>query len=269
MSSSIIKIKDFKIENVKLSEVRQTKKGTKTIYINYDYEDGGSPKKLIFSLPRLKSPFGISGIDVSRPKGEQGTINMVSNDSIELSIDKENEEVLEKLKSLEELIIGFAVKNSKDLLGKKYKEDMVREFYSSFIKYSIDKKEDKVLDYPPRLKCKLSKNEKGEYVTNFYYSKNEKIVINTNNYSEAFPKMSDCLSIVSFSNVWVVGGKFGASCRPEQVKIFKNENALQEYAFDDEDEERNDVTKDMNDLVLDSVEDEEDVDVALSDDLDA
>lgn len=259
MSKGIVKIEDFKIENVKLSEIKLNKKGSKVVYINYDYEDGSQPKKLMIQLPKLKVPFGISGWDASKTKDEQKTISIASNDLMEISLG-EKQDILKKLEAIENLVVAFAAKNSKDLLGKKYKDDVVKEFYSTCVKYSYDK-EGKIMDYPPRLKCKLSKDDKGEYLTKFFDSSKHKLRMTVDNQSEHLPKMSDCLSIVACSNVWVVGNKFGVTFRPEQVKIYKNEGALEEYAFgddDEEDDEAQEVAKDLQELVLESVQEETD-----------
>lgn len=266
MSKGIVKIEDFKIENVKLSEIKLNKKGSKVVYINYDYEDGSQPKKLMIQLPKLKVPFGISGWDASKTKEEQKTISIASNDLMEISLG-EKEDILKKLEAIENLVVAFASKNSKDLLGKKYKEDVVKEFYSPCVKQSFDK-EGKVMPYPPRLKCKLSKDDKGEYLTKFFDSSKKKLRLTIDNQAEYLPKMSDCLSIVGCSNVWVVGNKFGVTFRPEQVKIYKNESALEDYAFgdDDEDDEAQEVANDLQELVLESVQEET---TEETDDLDA
>jgi hypothetical protein len=54
------------------------------------------------------------------------------------------------------------------------------------------------------------------------------------NHQEILPKMSECVSILECSGIWIVSGKFGISWRPAQMKVYKNETKLTNYAFIDD-----------------------------------
>lgn len=260
MSKQVVKIEDLKIENIIFSQIKVNNRGGKVVYINYNYEDGSAPKKLRIQFPKMKCPFSITGFDALAPtKDEKGKISLSSNDSIELSFD-ETTFILEKVKQIEGAIFQFALKNSKSLLGKEYNKDFIEEFRVSNIRISTDK-DGSPMKYPPRLRCKLSKDENGVYTTSFFDNSRKKLECNYINYREVIPKMSDCLTIVDLSSIWVVGQKFGASFRPVQMKVFKNEMSLEEYAFvedtqDSEDELVKHVIKDMDSLEVEESEED-------------
>ncbi|MFM2392540.1 MAG: Bathycoccus sp [Bacteroidota bacterium] len=252
MVKQIIKIEDFKVENVKFSVVKNNNRGGKTIFINYDYEDGEAPKKLRIQFPKMKCPFGVTGFDALAPnKEDKGKISKTSNDNLELSF-KENDPNVEKFKMFENMVTELAFNNSKELLGKKYTLDFVKEFQVSNIRISADK-DGNILPYPPRLRCKMTKDSEGNYTTLFYDGVGKKFSVNYENQREKIPKMSECLTIVECASIWVVNQKFGVAARPVQMKVFKNEVSLDDYAFIDE-PEPSQTSSSHNETTLDSEE---------------
>ena len=241
MSTQVVKIENFDIKNLRLSPVKANKRGGKVVYINYIYSVGEDPKKLRIQFPKMKTPFSISGwspesagakgLDSSRP-------NEISTDSIELAFEDNNSENLKKIEEFENYIFEHAFKNCKEMFGKNLEKVVVKSNFTQSIRYSIDKETDLRNDkYPPRLKGKLTKDDSGQYLTKFYDSNKKQIDVNFENFNEHIPKMSDCVSIFECSTIWVVNGKFGVSFRPVQLKVYKNETTLNDYAFVDEDSE--------------------------------
>ena len=53
---NVVRIEDFDLKKVKLSEVITNSYGGKSVYLNYD----GSKKPLYLSIPSMYAPFGIN-----------------------------------------------------------------------------------------------------------------------------------------------------------------------------------------------------------------
>lgn len=257
MSAAVIKIENLKIENIRLSQVKANKKGGKTVYINYIYNDGEEPKKLRFQLPRMKAPFGISGWSVSA-NGENSSIpNETSNDAAELAFSENHQNIISVLEKLEEFVIQNAFDNSKEYFNKKKTLEVCKMFFTSAIKHTLDDNGEKSNKYPPRFRCKLNKNADNAYTVQVYNSKKEKVNMDIYNYNSVMPKMSECVTIIECSGVWIVGEKFGISFRPAQMKVYKNETNLTDYAFveeddkddNEEDHSDNDISREISNSV--------------------
>jgi hypothetical protein len=238
---SIVKARDFKPENVKFSKPRVTQNGRKIVYINYDYEDGGSPQTLRIQLPRMKAPFGVSGLDTTRKDVNDNSTSDSSTDYLELSFNEEDASILEKFDKLDELAKKVGAENFVFFFKKKYSETLCDTSYRSSIKYSVDKETGEPdARYPPRLKTKLNKTAEGNYTCTVYSPDKSIINMDYTNWSAVVPKGSECISIIECYGIYVLGDKFGLSWSTVQMKVYKNTTRLVGYSFidDEEDEER-------------------------------
>lgn len=230
----VIKISDLKLENIRFSPVKPNKKLGKSVYINYDYEDGLGPKTLRIQFDKFKTPFGVSAWNDDNPMDRNPTVSSL--DSIELAFKEEHLEGVEKIKQIEQMVIEHAAKNSVEFFGGKKKRDVeqCKLFFSTAVKHSEDEEGNVNDKYPPRLKVKLLKNTDNNYAVNVFDNNRQKVSMDINNYADVIPKMSECIVIICPS-VWIVD-KFGISWRPEQMKVFKSESKLSSYAFIDDGE---------------------------------
>lgn len=225
----IIKAKEFKPENVSFSVAKPNKHGGKIVYINYDYEDGNTPRPLRIQLPKMKAPFGVSGWSKSQSDTKSGEPTLTSNDTLELSFDDKTTDIIQKFHELENLAMQLAADNSKDFFKKKYTLAELKLFYKTSIK--VNDSEDSDKQYPPRFKSKLLKDANGNYVSKLYNENSEKLDFNVENNAEVLPKGSECVSIIECSGLWIVNSSFGISWRPVQVKVYRNNYKLPESAF--------------------------------------
>ena len=93
-----------------------------------------------------------------------------------------------------------------------------------------------------------SEKENGQY---------PKVTLTKDNIADFLSKGSKCETILQCSGLWVVDQKFGISWVVVQMKIYKNENKLIGYSFEDELE-----TEDLDeDFTVEKLELEEDDDV--------
>lgn len=242
----VIKISDLKLENIRFSPVKPNKKLGKSVYINYDYEDGQEPKTLRIQFDKFKTPFGVSAWDDDNPK--ERTPSKKSLDSLELAFKEEHIQGVEKIRQIEQMVIAHAAKNSVEFFGPKNKRNLeqCKLFFSTAIKQSEDEDGNVNDKYPPRLKVKLLKNGEQDYAVNVFDNERKKVGMTIYNYQDVLPKMSECKVIICPS-VWIVD-KFGISWRPEQMMVFKSESKLSSFAFiDDEGEGDNSTPVEVSD----------------------
>lgn len=239
--TKVIKLRDFKPENIRFSSLRTTKHGGKIVYINYDYEDNRSPKPLRIQMPKMKTPFGISGWDTSRLDKKDSSPTENSNDTLELSVGSNND-IIEKIEQMDLIVISQAVDNSKEYFKKKYAEEYIKMQYKSALKFNENEEGERDTKYPPRLKTKLYKDSDFVYKTQVFNTEKELLKIDVYNHLEILPKGSECVTLLECAGIWIINEKFGVSWRPAQMKVYKSDTKLSGYSFidDQEDEETQD-----------------------------
>ncbi len=250
--SKVIKAVDLDIKKVKFSDnIKTNKYGGKSVYVNYD----NGPFRV--QMPKMSLPFGVSIFKPEKPEEEEKY-------SIELSWNGIKPEILESFKELEEKIIDYAEKNSKELFKKQKSREVLEELFKHFLK--IDKDEEgNVLDkYAPRLKVKMYTDGNNISVDAYDAEKVDgkypRIHLTKDNISDYLSRGSKCEAILQCSGFWVIDGKFGISWVLVQVKIHKNENKLVGYAFEDEDNEEDEEIDNHEDEVIIQEEDTEEKD---------
>lgn len=253
MSVKVIKLKDFKTENVRFSSPRQNKHGGKVVYVNYDYEDGNVSKPLRIQLPKMKAPFGISGWDKDRVDKKDTSPTEQSNDTLELSIGDYNE-LIEKFEKVDELAIEQGIINSKDFFKKKFDASYIKMQFKSAIKFSENEDGERNDKYPPRLKTKLYKDTDFSYKTQVFNSDKELMDLTVYNHNNVIPKGCDCIVLLECAGIWIINDKFGLSWRPVQMKVFKSDIRLKGYSFIEDDNENQENEDNENE---DPVHDEE------------
>jgi hypothetical protein len=186
----------------------------------------------------MKAPFGVSGWDSNRGDNKTSDPTETSNDTLELSFNGASASVIEKFQQLDGYAVDAGVLNSKDFFKKKHNKDEVKLFYKSNLKFNENDDGERDDKYPPRFKTKLLKDSSHNYLAQVYDDNKNKVAFNIHNHASVIPKGSDCISIIECSGVWIIGGKFGLSWRPAQLKVYKNDLKLTECEFLEEDPEQ-------------------------------
>jgi len=159
MANIIQRYDHFEPSTVILSKMKKNKNGGKTVYIN-----APENKKLYIQLPFMRSPFGLSAFT------DEAT-NKTSY-SLDLSFDTDNEQandLMEKLKQLDERIVKTVADNSKEWLGKSYNIEVIKEaLYKPLVRPGKD-------DYPSTMKLKLMTKPSGEFIAEAYDSSHKSI----------------------------------------------------------------------------------------------
>jgi hypothetical protein len=195
----------FNSADVTFSSVYKNAKGGKAVYLN-----GPGNQKLIFQLPQLRAPFGLS-------EYKDEATGRVSY-SLPLSLDKP--EVLEAFAKLDARVLDHITANSEEILGKKMSREVIAEgMYKSPIKPSTKEGYAPVLN----LKCIIDPKS-GALVTAAYNSQRESVALNTLERGQALS------AIIELNQIWRTPAGVGVSVRVHQV-MFAPTSKLKPCAF--------------------------------------
>lgn len=195
----------FNASDVTFSDVRKNAKGGKAVYLN-----GTGGQKLIFQLPQMRAPFGLS----SFTDESSGRISY----SLPLSLDKP--EVLEALSKFDERVLDYITENSDALLGKKMSREVIAEgMYKSPVKPSTKE------GYSPTLNLKVITNVKdGSIATEAYNAQRQSVPLTDLEKGQALS------AIIELNQIWRTPAGVGVSIRVHQV-MFAPTNKLKPCAF--------------------------------------
>lgn len=226
MSNNIQVSNQFEPSGVIFSALKKNKNGGKSVVLTRS-----DKKKLYLQLPFMRSPFGLSAFtDESTNKTSY---------SLDLSFDNDNEEAQElanKLRELDEIILNTVANNSKEWLGKKYDINVIREaLYKPLVRQGKE-------GYADTLKLKVQTNSSGEFVSEVYNSDRDQISM------DQIERGQKCMCIVEIGQVWFIDNKFGVSVRLSQV-LCGESNKLPKFAFQGLDNDEDYVEEIMNDLI--------------------
>jgi|TARA_B110000858_G_scaffold85484_2_gene98756 hypothetical protein len=226
MSNNIQVSNQFEPSGVIFSALKKNKNGGKSVVLTRS-----DKKKLYLQLPFLRSPFGLSAFtDESTNKTSY---------SLDLSFDNDNEEGQElanKLRELDEIILNTVATNSKEWLGKKYDINVIREaLYKPLVRPGKE-------GYADTLKLKVQTNSSGDFVSEVYNSDRDQISM------DEIERGQRCMCIVEIGQVWFIDNKFGVSVRLSQV-LCGESNKLPKFAFQGLDNDGDYVEEIMNDLI--------------------
>jgi len=195
----------FNASNVSFSDVRKNAKGGKAVYLN---QVGGG--KLIFQLPPLRAPFGLSEY-----KDEaSGRVSY----TLPLSLDKP--EVLEAFSKLDARVLDYITEHSEELLGKKMSREVISEgMYKSPVKAATKE------GYSPILSLKVVTDIKTGAVATEAWNSNRVSVPLTD-----LEKGQALSAIIEINQIWRTPAGVGVSIRVHQV-MFAQTNKLKPCAF--------------------------------------
>lgn len=250
MTTKVINIKNLKLNKVQFSKPKNNKNGGKVIYINYDYEDGQGPKPLRLQMPKMKSPFGISGYEQDRSDKTDNSVTEKSQDSIDFSLG-DYTDTIEKLEQLDKMFIDKAKANPIEFFNKKRSNEGIDEAYSPTVKYSKNKDE-----YPPRMKTKIYKNTEGKYNVQVYNPDRKPVELTIYNHDQIITRGCECVTLLGVAG-WVTPTGLGLSWRPAQMIVYKADNNLQDFAFI-EDSDVQPVSNAMKDMSVNSNDESDD-----------
>lgn len=220
---SLIFAKNIDVSKITFGQVRTNDSGGKNIPILYD----GKP--LYAQTPEMICVYGLS-----KWPGDG------KNDrySIELSFQGQTPnnglgKFLKVLADMNDLFLQAALDNSLEWFRKKYtSKDVVEAIYTPLIKYAKDKNTGEFTDrYPPTFRLNIPMND-GKVGCAVYDIKKSEIDLLD---PSLITKSSKMTGIIRLSGIWIAGGKFGCTCRVEQLRVIP-QRGLEGYAIQDDDD---------------------------------
>ena len=174
------------------------------------YLNAAGGGKLIFQLPQMRAPFGLS-------EYKDETSGRVSY-TLPLSIDKP--EVLEAFSKLDARVLDYITEHSEELLGKKMSREVIAEgMYKSPVKPSSKE------GYAPVLNLKVITNPKdGSLATEAYNAQRQPVSLTDLEKGQALS------AIIEINQIWRTPAGVGVSIRVHQV-MFAPTNKLKPCAF--------------------------------------
>ena len=193
----------FNATDVKFSDIRKNAKGGKAVYLN-----SNAGQKLIFQLPALRAPFGLSDF-----KDDQGKVQSYS---LPLSLDKP--EVVAALQALDERALDFITENSNELLGKKMSREVIKEgIYKPLVRPSSKD------GYAPTMNLKVLMKD-GVIATEAYSAARQSVPLTD------LEKGQSVSAIIDINQIWRTPAGVGVTVRVHQV-MFAPTNKLKPCAF--------------------------------------
>ena len=258
----VVKIEDFDLSKVTVSDINVNKYGGKSVYINYD----NNKKPLYLSLPSMVAPFGLNRWQ------DEGNKDAVPRYSVILSFNgMENNPKLktcyEKLKAFDDLMVNIGVKNSKKWFKKTKSKAVIEDNYNSIILQDEEKK------YPPKFR-KINirstqqvmgddKQKVDKLQCTFYDSKKKdehrKPLMIDVSPDQIVKRTVFKRTLIRCKSLYLLGSKFGLTWQLEQVKV-EFPMQLNQYALGpDSDDEDEDVADTNNTITTDThIEDTDD-----------
>jgi hypothetical protein len=210
MAMSITNASTFSASNVTFSNLRVNKaRGNKTVYLS-----GPNRSKLNIQFPWMRAPFGLSSYT-------DAATNRTSY-SLDLSFDKDNDDLLDiqsKFEEFDDLVVKTVAANSKEWLGKPFKEAVLKEaLYKPVIRAGKD-------DYASTMKLKIMvDNKTGNFVPEAYNMRRENVAL------DSLEKGMKVIVIAEVASIWFIDNKFGVTVRLNQV-LMEPPKKLPKFAF--------------------------------------
>lgn len=209
MALQITPLTDFDASSVSFSALRINKaRGNKAVYLS-----GPNKSKLYIQFPWMRAPFGLS----SFTDAATGRTSY----SLDLSFDKDNEELMmcqQKLEELDDLVIKTVEANSREWLGKTFKAAVLKEaLYKPLIRPGKD-------DYPSTIKMKVMVDKDEKFIPEAYNMRQEQVEMST------LEKGMKVITIAEIASIWFIDNKFGVTVRLQQC-LMEPPKTLPKFAF--------------------------------------
>jgi hypothetical protein len=213
MAQSIQQSTDFLPSAVIFSKIRKNKNGGRAVYLN-----GPGNSKIHLELPKMRAPFGLSTFTDEASKRMSYTL------PLSFDADPLTDDFMNKMKTLDDMIVKMVAENSVEWLGKKYGVPVIKEaLYKPIVTPGKG-------DYPATIKLKVLNDPKtGEFIPEAYNQQRENVDLNT------IEKGQRIRCIIEINQIWFIDNKFGVSIRLQQC-LLEPSKKLPRFAFKNVDE---------------------------------
>lgn len=219
--ATVLKIKEFDVNNVHFSPPKTTTHGSTVIYPNYHNPKIGRTHKLRLQLPKMPVPGGIQKYDQTDKQGRVvGTRYSFFMSFANTDTNQRRKMALEKFRALDEAVINALVENSKLWLKQPgVTKEVAKMLYKCCVKISKDKDTGEPDGkYPDSIKVNIPSNDQGEIVAAAYDEAQNRVNLAT--YME---KGSSVIPILECNGLWVVGSQLHLSWKVVNIQVFPSD----------------------------------------------
>ena len=199
---------DFSPSAVNFSKLRKNKNGGKTVYLS------NNGNQLLLQLPYMRAPFGLSSFTDENTKKTSYSLDLSFDPN-----DPQTQDLEDKLKALDELIVETVGNNSQEWLGKKFNKAVLKEaLYKPLVRPNKG-------EYPSTIKLKiLTDLRTGDFVPEAYNSRRESVPL------DSIEKGQKIMTIIDLNQIWFIDNKFGVTARLKQC-LLEPSKKLPSFAF--------------------------------------
>jgi hypothetical protein len=243
---SIILAKNIQANKISFGDLKTSDSGAKNIFINYD----GKP--LYAQTPEMSCVYGLSKWNMDGKVPDKYSMELSFQGATETnSLGK----FMHVLKNLNNKFIDQAMTKGPEWFRKKFSSpEVVEAIYTPLIKYPKDKETGEVTDkFAPTFRINIPFKDDKVACPVYDSDKNEL------NLFDIETKGAKITAIIRFSGLWIAGGKFGVTCKVEQLRVIAPKT-IKGFAFQDNDDEKiaGDLESDVEDAPFDEHEQEVD-----------
>ena len=203
----------MELNNIIFNDSKTPKEGVfKHIYVNVNDTDNDVVKNVSFEMEKVKTPFGVS----------YSEFNNDVKATISLSLDKNQEHILDFINKFEKLLLKTAEERSEHWFGKELKKSDIKGMFKPSL-YHKNK------DFPPSLTMKI-------HPSVIVCDENRNVIKLSSIQKGQYVNMK--FEIVG---IWITKNKFGITWKVIKIESLKYKpkgkpkgELLSKYAFDDE-----------------------------------
>ena len=244
-SQNIYKAKNVDLNTLIFTKVKTNSRGGKQVYA---YHKGG-PFRV--QTPKLTLPFGVTSNVGGKYYKEGDPVKYTIDFSLGGAEKGNSVDIFkEMLRELDNKLLDAAVENSIEWFNKEKKRVVLEDQYKKLLQPAIDKETKKETDkFPPRMRAKLTQDDKQNITTELYNKEGEVIVLDeTNTIEDVLTKGSQVQAVLQNAGIYfMAGGAFGMTWRVVQMRVFPVKKKIEGYAFvedsDDEGETETETNK--------------------------
>lgn len=220
---NVILAKNIQADKITFGDLKTSDSGAKNIFLGYE------GKSLYAQTPDMSCVYGLSkwtgdGKGPDKYSMELSFQNATDTNSLG--------KFMNVLKDLNKRFIDQAMVKGPEWFRKKFSSPEVAEaIYTSLVKYPKDKETGEISDkYPPTFRINIP--FKDDKITCPVYDGDRNLI----NLMETETKGAKVTAIIRFSGLWIAGGKFGCTCKVEQLRVVAPKT-IKGFAFQDADDE--------------------------------
>ena len=236
MTTKPITLNNIDDDKLNFGEVRALDNGGKICFVNYGGES--STDSLLTSTGLQELPWDMNTYD--NPDGSKSyslTLSFKNRDT-----DPRTKDFFEGCEKLDDIMLAKGEQNQMEWLKKrgKSKKDLKDDYYTPNVRWAKDKDTGELNpQYPPRFQIKLVQKS-GKWAFQAYDQNKDLIDLEETPLETLLVRGAKVKALIKLTTVWTGAKGFGCKWAIQQLKIHRSQQ-ISGYAFDDDNDEEEDL----------------------------